>query len=176
MKKQTLNFDKLKAAVHYVCEKASNPDCLGSIKLNKVLLYADQYSYLVRGRSITGETYIKRQFGPVPKHILAVREALQEEGKIKRGRAAFFSHIKDEFISISDPDLTMFDGEEISYIDQAFEHVCLKNTATSISEETHDDIWRMAEIGEELPLSTVFASRLEEIDEEDVEWARDGVV
>jgi hypothetical protein len=39
-----------------------------------------------------------------------------------------------------------------------------------ISHASHDDIWEMAEIGEEIPLTTVFAVR-GEVTEDDVAWA-----
>ena len=49
----------------------------------------------------------------------------------------------------------------------------MNHTATSISEETHDLIWSLAQMGEEIPYETVFASRTSEIDETDVAWIRD---
>jgi hypothetical protein len=168
-----LNDAKMKALVHYICDKARDPSVLGSIKLNKVLWYSDAFYYYATGKAITGETYIKRQFGPVPKHILAILEQLEQEKKIVRGKEIFFGYPKAEYISIADPDLSMFSAEEISLVDAAFEHVCLKHTAMSISNASHDDIWKMAEIGEVLPLETTFVSDLDEVDESDVEWARE---
>ena len=36
-------------------------------------------------------------------------------------------------------------------------------TASSLGMATHDDIWKLAEIGEEIPLETAFAPELAEI-------------
>lgn len=166
-----LNFEKLKALVHYVCDKATDPSCLGAIKLNKVLWYSDAVQYLKTGKSMTGETYVKRQFGPVPKHVLAVVEALVKDGKIARGKVDHFGFMKNEYMSLDDPDISDFAPEEVALIDDAFEHVCLNHTARSVSEETHGIIWSLAKMGEEIPLATVFASSVGEIDEADVHWA-----
>lgn len=60
----TRDRNKLKALVHYVCWK-NDPADLGAIKLNKVLWVSDLWAYVERGAPITGEHYVKRQFGPV---------------------------------------------------------------------------------------------------------------
>jgi antitoxin SocA-like protein len=140
-------------------------------QLNKVLWYSDAIHYMVTGRSITGETYVKRQHGPVPRHIVSAIDDLVAEGKVMRGRVDHFGFIKSEFIAMDDADLTAFTADEIALIDTAFEHVCLNNTARSISEETHGLIWKIAKMGEEIPLATVFASDVGEVDETDFDWA-----
>jgi len=170
----TLNWEKFKAVIHYVCDKAgSDPSVLGAIKLNKVLWYADAINYKLIGSSITGETYVKRQHGPVPKHILRAVDELVKEQKIGRGRVDHFGFMKNEYIAIKDADKSLFTADEISLIDDAFEHVCLNHTAKSISEETHGIIWKIAEMGEEIPYFTAFASSVGEIDEVDVAWSKD---
>ena len=173
---EKFNRDKLKALVHYVCEKAEDPACLGAIKLNKVLWYADSIFFKIHGTSITGETYVKRQFGPVPRHIVGIIDDLVAENKIARGRVDHFGHVKSEFIAIAQASVDEFTAPEIQVIDSAFEHVCLNHTAKSISEETHGVIWEIANMGEPIPLSTVFAAEVGEVDEEDFAWARDNMI
>ncbi len=166
------NWNKLKALVHYVCEKAEDPSVLGSIKLNKVLWYSDVIHYLEHGDSITFETYVKRQHGPVPKHILPIIRELIAENKVARGRVDHFGYLKNEYIAIQDADTNIFNGEEMSIIDNSFEHVCLNHTAKSISEETHGVIWQIAQMGEDIPYRSVFASVVGEVDEDDIVWAQ----
>lgn len=165
-------FQRLKALLHYVCSLAADPSVLGKVKLNKVPWYADSVSFLRTGKPITGARYIKRQYGPVPSPFMPAIEELEKEGKISRGKVMHFDRMKEEFISIDDPDISMFSAEEIDLIGRAFEHVCLRHTATSVSRETHDDIWELAEIGEEIPLATIFAASLDELTERDVKWAK----
>jgi len=165
------NWEKLKSLVHYVCEKAENPSVLGSIKLNKVLWYSDVINYLNYGNSITLETYVKRQHGPVPKHILSIIQNLIIEQKIIRSRVDHFGYIKNEYIALQVADKNIFSGEEMAVINDSFEYVCLGHTAKSISEETHGTIWQIAQMGEVIPYESVFASIVGEVNEEDIEWA-----
>jgi hypothetical protein len=171
--RQPLNWQKFKELVHYICEKAEEPSCLGSIKLNKVLWYSDVINYLVEGRSITGETYVKRQHGPVPRDVLRALKELERDGQIARGKVDHFGFMKNEYISLFPSDKNAFTGSEMALIDAAFEHVCMHHTAMSVSKETHDIIWEMAEMGEEIPYYTVFATSEGEIDESDIAWAQE---
>lgn len=164
------SFDRLKALMHYVCAKA-DPAVLGRIKLNKVPWYADKLAFALYGKSITGERYIKRQFGPVPAKFIPAQRQLEEEGKIVQSQTTIFNFTKHDFTSIAEPDISMFTKEDMEVITQAYEHVCLNNTAMSVSDETHDHVWELAEIGEEIPLQTVFAAEFAEVTEEDIEWA-----
>jgi hypothetical protein len=163
VRQQPMSFkwDKFKALVHYICEKAENPSVLGAVKLNKVLWYSDTIHYLTTGQPITGETYVKRQRGP------------SKEGKIACGHVDHFGFTKHEYVSIHEADKSIFSGEEIALIDRAFEHVCINHTARSVSEETHNVIWELAELGEEMPYYTIFASGVGEIDEADIAWANE---
>ena len=57
-------------------------------------------------------------------------------------------------------------------VDSAIEYVCM-HTAMGISEKTHDVIWELAEIGEEIPYEAMWASRLDGVTKEDVKWAQE---
>jgi hypothetical protein len=162
--------DKFKALVHYICYKADRAN-LGATKLNKTLWYADLMTYLMHGTSMTGEGYIKQQFGPVPKHILPILEDLQTECKITIRDADLFRYEKKEYIALKRPDLSLFSGEEISIVDELINVICCGHIAKSISDKTHDRIWELADIGEEIPYYTVFAGSLGQIDQNDIAWA-----
>jgi hypothetical protein len=60
----------------------------------------------------------------------------------------------------------MFKPQEISIVDDVLREVCFNHTAASISLASHDDIWKLAEIGEEIPLETAIVSELAEITED----------
>lgn len=165
-------FERLKALIHYVCDKTEDPSTLGRVKLNKVPWYADTIAFMLHGQSITGERYIKRQYGPVPAKFQAVIRQLEADKKIVQGKATIFNLTKHEFTSLVKPDISMFSSEEMEIINAAYEHVCLNHTAKSVSDETHDDIWELAQIGEEIPMETVFAAQLAEVTEDDITWAK----
>jgi hypothetical protein len=163
---------KLEALAHYICYKCQDPTVLGSTKLNKILWYSDVISLQLRGEAITGETYVKQQFGPVPTHILEVLKRLEKRKDIVVRPSEFHGYTKKDLIALTAPDISMFKPEEISIVDDVLREVCFNHTASSISIATHDDIWKLAEIGEEIPIETAFASELAEITEDDVKWAK----
>src|SRR5438132_12193605 len=112
-------FEKLKAAIHYMCEKAvSRGDQaeFDHVKLNKVLWYSDAYAYLAHGQSITGATYIRKPFGPVAKHNRAAIDVLQQEGKLRHGKMAPNSgntFWKDCYDVLEEADKEPFSGTEL---------------------------------------------------------------
>jgi len=167
-------MEKLKNITHYICEKCSDPTKLGATKLNKILWFIDCMSYEKTGNPVTEATYIKRQFGPVPREILNVKRALQEEGKIAiRNDPVCGGRKQEKLISLTEPNIKDFSPEEISLSDSIIEDICFNHTAQSISELTHDEVWEAAEIGEQLPLFVVFARNKGEINENDVAWAKE---
>lgn len=168
-----VEFDrqKFKALLHYVCWRCQDPTKLGSVKLYKILWRSDFNSYLELGKPISGAEYVKRQHGPAPKLALPIIEELEKEHKLSTRNVVFYGLPKKEFFALEKPDLTLFSADEISIVDKEIDYVTEEHTASSISEESHDDIWEMARIGEEIPYFTMF-SRPAEITNDDVEWAK----
>lgn len=165
-----LNQEKLKELVLYICQQANQKD-FGATKLNKILWFADRTAYLTYGSSITGETYVKRQFGPAPKHLLRMQDELIAAKRLETREVQHFGKIRREFRALSPVDFSHFSAGEISLVDEIIQIICDKFTARSISEASHDDIWEMAQMGEEIPYCTVFADELGEIDDADMRWA-----
>lgn len=169
---QSLDQRKLKALIHYICYQCHDPSVLGATKLNKILWYSDVIAFARAGASITGETYVKQQFGPVPRHILGIIEDLEAEEALVVREVEFYAKSKKEYVALKKPDISMFTAEEISLVDSVIDVVCHKHTATSISMASHDVIWKLAEIGEEIPVYAALASELGEVTEDDVKWAK----
>ena len=67
--------------------------------------------------------------------------------------------------------MTIFSAEEISIVAKNISVICKNHTARSISKKTHDRIWKLAQVGEEIPYYAVLASNLGEINEDDIGWA-----
>lgn len=166
------NYEKFKNLVHYICHIA-NRDELGATKLNKILWYSDITSFINHGAPITGSVYIKREFGPVPRDILQVIDELSLESKILIRNVTLFSgKIRREFITLTEPDIRGFNASEISLVDGITHDICHHYTAESISDESHDKVWELAEIGEEIPYHAVYGAPLGEVTEEHIQWAK----
>lgn len=164
------NKEKFKNLVHYIAANCEDAQRLGAVKLNKILWYADTIAYQIRGDSITGASYVKRQFGPVPAHILAALRELGDEERVLTVEVRTMGKVRREFISISNSTVEGFTAEEIATVDHTIGWICDNHTAQSISNLSHDQIWEMAAIGEEIPINTVLVSSLGEVDENDMYW------
>ena len=161
---------RLDAVVHYVCAFVENPSKLGATKLNKILWYSDVYAFIERGKTISHATYQKQQFGPVPKGIMASRYRLERDKKIVERQAPFFGYAQTQFIALIKPDISMFQADEIAVLDGVATAICDDHSAASISAATHDEVWKSAKIGEEIPIWAVLGASLEEANDEDLEW------
>ena len=168
--------NKLDSLVHYVCARCENPSKLGATKLNKVLWYSDVFAFAQEGQSITGATYIKRQFGPVPKDILGARRRLEQSGATVERKALHHGYQQVQIIAVKPVDMSEFSASQISLVDTVIEAICSSHTASSISSLSHDIVWESAEIGEEIPMAAAaFGGNRGEIDEDDVVWARNEI-
>lgn len=168
--------EKFKALVHHVVSSCDDPNRLGAIRLNKILWFADSIAYRQQGASITGETYVKRQHGPVPKHILATLRELQDEGAILVSeKETVFGHKMRHFHSLKKPSDELFSPMEIQVVDILLKEICTNHTASSISDVSHDQVWDAANMGEEIPFFATFARFPGEIGNEAMSWADDVV-
>ena len=103
---------------------------------------------------------------------MAARQRLIARGAIVERNAPYHGYEQKQFIALTKPDLGKFSADEISLVDSVIDAVCNNHTASSISQLTHDHISEAAEIGEEIPLYAVLASKVGEIDEADIEWGK----
>lgn len=172
-----MNFDyeKFKDLVHYICHTA-NPKDLGSTKLNKILWFSDLLAYIHTGKSITGESYRKQQFGPVPHDILTAVDDLVLRGALVVRDVEVFEKQKREYTSLADPDLSRLSQAEIDLVNDVLHNICTNFTAKAISDLSHNTVWELAEFGEEIPYCAVFGACLGKIDERDVQWAKQSLL
>jgi len=168
------NYEKFKDLVHYICHMADR-DELGATKLNKILWFSDMVTYINRGKSLTGSVYVKRQYGPVPKDILQALDDLSTEEKMIVRDIPYFGNTKREYISLTEPDINRFEAFEISLVANIMHHICHHHSAESISDATHDIIWKLADMGEEIPYCAIYGAQLGEITEEDIQWGKDSI-
>ncbi len=163
---------KFKSLVHYICARRSgDPSSLGAVKLNKILWQSDFRAYYELGDSITGARYVKRQFGPVPHQIMPVLNELQSEGAIEIRDVPHFGKSKKEYIVHRDISIDYFGQRQKEIVEETIKLICEDYTATSISEASHDHIWKAAEDGEEIPYFTVFSDP-GKLTSDELEWAR----
>jgi hypothetical protein len=164
------NRVKFKALVHYICWRCEDPRLLGTVKLNKVLWYAERTWYLRTGQPIAGATYLKQQHGVVAKTLAPLVVELEKEGVLSTRARSHGSSLMQYFARF-EPDLSVFTATEISVVDSLIETICFRDAPSLVDVAADDQIWKLAQIGETLPYYTVFAARPAEIHKRDMDWA-----
>lgn len=167
----TNSLGRLKAMIHYIVDAAPYQS-LGKTKLNKILWFADREMYLRKGKTISGDSYLRFPQGPVSKSILLAQNELVDEGKILC-RKVRRHYEQFEYISLLPPDISLFTTEEIDILGRQIAWIS-PLSATKISEISHDRTWETFADGEEIPMYAVLAARTRDFQPEDLEWALEG--
>lgn len=161
--------DKFKQLVHYVIWKAGKRAWFGATKLNKVLWFSDTEAFAHTGKPITGATYTRQQFGPVPKPIMPIRSELQREGAIQVASEGKLERVT----ALTKPEMGSFTLAEMAIVDWWIEHIATYETAQSISAKSHDYPWQIASLGEPLPMTASLAVRLRAPKGDELNWAKE---
>ena len=149
-------MERLKNALHYVISvtNAENME-FGATQLIKTILFADVISFMRRKKPITGATFVKDKYGPVPVgHTTAIKE-LQAEKRIRRIPPAQKGG-STRYLNLAGPDLSPFTQEELDILAGVAKDIARNYTAAMISDLTHNDIWQMSDRGEKIPLAAYF--------------------
>ena len=168
-----MKFDreKFKSLLHYVIAKAGDKDGFGAVKLYKVLWFSDARAFMLHGEPITGETYIREKFGPLPSHAAGIIHELQSEGTIRVWSDQYFNQQIRRFHSLTNPDRPALTNDQRSIVEYWLRHIADDHTAETISEQSHDYAWEIAQLGEPLPYHAIFASRIRDPKGKELEWA-----
>lgn len=161
---------KLKELSLYIAEQCRDIARFGNVKLNKILYYADFEAYRVWGEPITGATYQRDTYGPVPLGMRAAREELQRE----RAAIVLADERRQKRLVPLRPAVTKhFKPEELALVKAVVEEF-RHRTAGYLSRESHKRAgWRLAKPGEEIPYYTAFIPDVPlKLTEGELEWAR----
>lgn len=146
---------KLKELMLYVAQRCEKHTLFGTIKMNKILFFADMNSFLRRGFGVTGVGYVKKQFGPVPKGIDALIEQMKANGEASvQNRQMPDLTSQKRLVALRKPNLEVIDSESLAIVDDVLEWM-RPMTANEISELSHKSIgWTVARHGEDIPYAT----------------------
>jgi hypothetical protein len=164
---------RMKELILYLATKSVSDPRFSSTKLNKLLFYCDFSAYLRLGHSISGQSYQKLQFGPVPKAMLPILEQLKAESDCDEIEAEHFGHRQKRVIARRPPNVSVFTPEELFLADQIVGDLWESN-ATEVSQLSHDFIgWQAADLGEVIPYETVFVGDpATPVSEDEIEFCR----
>lgn len=149
---------RLTELILYVSKKLSNDDHFGQIKLNKVVFFSDFTAFGRLGKTITGLEYQHLDEGP------ALRAMLPIQGRMKTAKIlvieprSIYGYMQDRPVSLRDPNLKAFSGEEIAIVDAWIDRL-RPLTGRQASNLSHDTFgWRSTKTGQTIDPRSVFIS------------------
>ncbi|MBV9565159.1 MAG: DUF4065 domain-containing protein [Bradyrhizobium sp.] len=161
---------RLPQLLHYVIWRCS-PAELGATRLNEICWYSDVDTYRKLGRSITGASdYTRSQFGPTPKGVDDVIEALSRQSRIAVSKDNYYGRPKTMYLSRVKPDIGVFSSDEIAIVDAIADIICSNPSSASISRVADNALWEEIELGADVPIAAA-AVIPGEITARDVSWA-----
>ena len=150
---------KLAQMILYISQKCASSPTWGSTMLNKILFFSDFLAYGNWDEAISGVEYQNLPKGPAPRRLLPIRDKMVEEGELTIQEVRLKSgNVQRRPISLKEPDLRIFDGNEIALLDSVIQTFRELN-AEELSEFSHRMVgWKMTAEGETIPYATVFLS------------------
>jgi len=128
-----LSVSKLFNVIIYFCK-----DGPLKTKLNKLLFYADFKHFKEYAISITGCKYVHLQYGPVPDNYEFFTAELQREKGLVTEEVMFEKYSGTKYLSLVEPDLSLFDDTEIKILAEIKEYFKLFNSS-EIKNLSHEE-------------------------------------
>ena len=152
--------EKFRELIIYIARNSADDPTFGSVKLNKVLYYADFAAYRLYGKPITGAKYQKLTEGPAPRALLSARASLIASGDAEIEARPYFTGVQKRLVVRSDrePDREVFDPGELDLVDHIMEYFHGK-TARDVSDFSHREPgWILTGDRETIPYETAWLS------------------
>ena len=162
--------ERLAEMILYISQKCQTDSNFGSTKLNKILFFADFMSFQQRGKPITGTSYMRLGFGPVPSRLLPVRAKLKQESALVMQHVYSGTYTQKRPVAMRPAKLSMFDGDDINFVNFIIDTVEGHNAKT-ISDMSHMRIWRIAKDKEKIPYEAIFVSD-DDADQQEIDFAK----
>ncbi len=149
--------------VHYIISANKGPNVLGITKINKILFFVDGFLFNRNGRTLTGDTYIKRKRSTTAKHISQVRSKLIADKKI----AACKDTKPHSFTSLKRPNISCFSLYELDVLSIISSYVCNDYTIKELNEIMHNKYFDSITVGSEIDLYNYFVAKGKELLDDD---------
>lgn len=152
----SLKVGKMKNILLYILEHCAGKPNVGETVLYKLLYFSDFNYYELYEEQLTGATYRKLPFGPVPQNLDAIINDLIESNHIQRLRTEYHGYPQTRYIPLMKADLTEFKASEKEVIDRVIEQMS-DWSASAVSNYSHKDIpWMVSKDGEEINYELAF--------------------
>ena len=135
---------------------------LGSVQINKALILIDAFYHSYFKETLTGITYIKHWYGPVPDYEAHAVLYKMEFDKVKVTHEKAGRTVKSAHYAILEPDYSVFSSRAIEVIRDVAMFI-IQNKAGRLSEITHDMVYENTPMGGVIPIESVYSLETESL-------------
>jgi Protein of unknown function (DUF4065) len=165
-------LQRLRELIVYISEKSEHDQYYGATKLNKILYHSDFRAFERFGVPLTGAAYFRLPKGPAPRLMIPVRNKLISEGAIRLDKIGLgYGLEQHRIVALRRPVLEHFTSDEIALVDEVIKELW-PQTATEVSDASHDVRWRTLEHLDPIPYEFAFLSD-DQITQEEIERTRE---
>ena len=150
------NLKKFKEVLLYILGKVGAKPNVGETVLYKLLYFIDFNYYEKYEEQLIGATYIKNHHGPTPIEFQSIVNEMIENKQIEVVKSKYFQHLQKKYLPHQEPDLSVFNANEIKVIDDVLQKLSGMNAST-ISEYSHQDVpWMVTSERQKIDYESVF--------------------
>ena len=150
------NLKKFKEVLLYILGKVGAKPNVGETVLYKLLYFIDFNYYEKYEEQLIGATYIKNHHGPTPIEFQTIVNEMIENKEIEIVKSKYFQHLQKKYLPHQEPDLSVFNANEIKVIDDVLQKLSGMNAST-ISEYSHQDVpWIVTPERQKIDYESVF--------------------
>lgn len=151
-----LEVNKLRNILLYMLEQCAGKPNVGETVLYKLLYFSDFNYYELYEEHLTGSTYRKLPYGPVPQKLDAVIHQMIETGQLQRVKTEYHGYPQTRYLPLEKADLTQLKASEKDVIDKVVEQMS-DWSAAALSQYSHKDIpWLVTKEGAEINYELAF--------------------
>jgi hypothetical protein len=151
-----LHRGKLMQVLLYILERCADKPNVEATVLNKLLYFSDFNHYELYEEPMTGATYRKLAFGPVPQEVDAILQQMVENQMIQRIKSDEHGYPQTRYLALQKADLQLLKASEKEVMDRAVEQMSDWSEA-SVSKWSDMDLpWLATAEGEDIDYELVF--------------------
>lgn len=152
----SLRVHKFKNVLLYILERCAGKPNVGETVLYKLLYFSDFNYYELYEEHLTGASYRKLPYGPVPQKLDTIICQMIEKGQLQRVKTEFHGYPQTRYLPLEKADLTELKASEKEVIDRVIEQMS-DWSAAAISNYSHKDMpWLASKEGEEINYELAF--------------------
>jgi transcriptional regulator with XRE-family HTH domain len=156
----TLQVNKFKNILLYILERCAGKSNVGETVLYKLLYFSDFNYYELYEEHLTGATYRKLPYGPVPQKLDTIIIQMIEQGQLQKVYTEHHGYRQTRCLPLEKPDLTGLLAIEIDVIDKVIEQMS-DWSASMISDYSHKDLpWEVTDEGKDISYELAFYREL----------------